>query len=190
MQIPLEIRFHNLDPSPSLESEIRDRASKLDQLYDRLIGCRVAIEAPHRQHRTGNVFEVHIELSVPGSDLVVSREPHKVKLRYANPDVRTSLRDAFKAAERQLKDFKQQIRGDVKLHDPMFQGQIARLDPEADHGFLLNNAGSMLYFHRNSVMGDGFDALKLGDAVHYVEVIGDTGPIASKVWTGPEHHMD
>ena len=27
-----------------------------------------------------------------------------------------------------------------------------------------------------------FDGLKVGDRVHFVETIGDTGPIASKVW--------
>lgn len=190
MQSPLEIAFHNMQGSESLEADIRKRVAKLEKLYGRLVGCRVSVEALHRQHRTGNVYEVHIELMVPGSDLVVSREPHKAKERYANPDVYTSVRDAFKSAERQLKDFKERQRGDVKPHDALFQGQVSRLFPEEDHGFILTNTGTQLYFHRNSVMNNGFDQLKQGDPVHFVEAAGDTGPTASKVWRGPDHHLD
>ncbi len=190
MQTPLEITFHNMQPSETVEAEIRKRAAKLEKMYERLVGCRVSVEGLHKQHRTGNVYEVHIEMMVPGQNLVVSREPHKAKERYANPDVYTSIRDAFKSAERQLNDFKQRQRGDVKPHDAMFQGQVSQLYPDEDHGFILTHTGTQLYFHRNSVMNNGFDLLKKGDAVHFVETVGDTGPIASKVWRGPEHHMD
>lgn len=56
------------------------------------------------------------------------------------------------------------------------------LVPERDHGFILTNTGSQLYFHRNSLMEGAFDDLAPGQAVHYVEAAGDTGPTAAKVW--------
>ena len=68
----LEIAFHNMSPSASLEAEIRQRVEKLEKRYGRLIGCRVSVEALHRQHHTGNIYEVHITLSVPGQDFVLS----------------------------------------------------------------------------------------------------------------------
>src|ERR1041384_7569684 len=105
MDTPLEIAFHMLTPSPSLEQEIRKRVAKLERLYPRLAGCRVAIEAPHKQHRTGNIYEAHIELHVPGGKLVASREPHRPKQRFAKPNAYVSVREAFKAAEAQLKAF-------------------------------------------------------------------------------------
>lgn len=184
MQTPLEIAFHNVQPSDALEGAIRKHVEKLDRIYGRLIGCRVSVEALHKQHRTGNVYEVHIELMVPGQNLVVSREPHKAKERYANPDVYASVRDAFKSAERQLKNFRQRQRREVKPHEAMLPGRVAQLVPEQDHGFLVTPTGSQLYFHRNSVMDD-FDRLKPGDPVSFVEATGDTGPTASKVWRGP-----
>jgi cold shock CspA family protein/ribosome-associated translation inhibitor RaiA len=189
MQEPLEIVFHQLDSSPALEAEIRKRAAKLAKLYDRITHCRVALEALHRQHRTGNVVECRIALLVPGGEVVVSREPRKVKERYAEPELRTVIRDAFKAAERQLKDYKDQLQGEVKPHDAPFQGQIAELDPGREFGFILTNTGARLYFHRNSLLDGTFEALKPGDAVHYIETTGDTGPTASKVWRGAEHQM-
>jgi len=186
MQTPLEIAFHNMPSSDALEAEIRRRADKLDRLYDRLTGCRVSIEALHKQHQTGNVYEVHIDLLVPGDELAVSRQPHRVKERYANPDVRTSIRDAFKSAERQLKEFKARQRGEVKPKDFGVAGQVSQIYPAEDHGFILTAGGTQLYFHRNSVLNNGFDKLQRGDAVNYIETVGDTGPIASKVWTGAE----
>jgi ribosome-associated translation inhibitor RaiA/cold shock CspA family protein len=191
MQKGLEITYHNMEPTDWLDADIRERVAKLEKMHDRLVGVRVAIEAQHKQHKVGNVYDVHIELFVPGGDLVVSRQPHKAKEKYAHPDVRTSVRDAFQAAERQLQDYKEQLRGDVKVHEPMFQGQISQLYPQEDYGFILTNTGTQLYFHRNSLLGGAeFDKLTRGMAVHYIEDVGDTGPIATKVWLGPEHHMD
>jgi cold shock CspA family protein/ribosome-associated translation inhibitor RaiA len=190
MQIPLEITFHNLPPSEWIERQIRQRVQKLEKRYPRLVGCRVSVEGLHRQHQTGNVYEVHIDLKLPGGEVAVSREPHRAKEKYAHPDLRKSLRDAFAAAERRLEDYKEQQAGAVKTHEAAFAGQIAELRPEADHGFILTGTGAQLYFHRNSVMNADFAELKRGDIVHYVESDGDTGPIAYKVWVGPDFHMD
>jgi len=190
MKIPLEITFHNLQSSEWIEAAIREQVLKLEKIYPRLVGCRVAVEAPHKQHRSGNICDVHIELRLPGGALVVSREPHHARQRYANPTVATSLRDAFAAAARQLKDYKQRQAGDVKTHEPRFQGRVAQLFLEADHGFIQTNEGTQLYFHRNSVLDADFAKLKRGDAVHYIASDGDTGPIARKVWLGPDHHLD
>lgn len=182
MQTPLEIAFHNMPGNPEAERDIRSRVEKLDALYDRLTACRVSVEALHKQHKTGNIYEVHIELTVPGGKLVVSREPHRAKQKYANPDVFTSIRDAFEAAERQLIAYKDKLQGEVKTHPEAFYGQVAQLLPEEDHGFILTKEGALLYFHRNSVMNGDFERLRRGDRVHYVEAMGDTGPTASKVW--------
>jgi cold shock CspA family protein/ribosome-associated translation inhibitor RaiA len=191
MQKGLEITYHNMQPTDWLDQDIRERVGKLEKMCDRLVGVRVAVEAQHKQHKVGNVYDVHLELFVPGDDLVVSRKPHKAKERYAHPDVRTSVRDAFEAAERQLKDYKEQLRGDVKVHESMFQGQVSQLYPDEDYGFILTNTGTQLYFHRNSLLGGAeFEKLSRGMAVHYIEDVGDTGPIATKVWIGPDHHMD
>jgi cold shock CspA family protein len=136
----------------------------------------------HQQHQTGNVPEVHVTLSVPGRDLAVSREPHKAKERYAKPDIRTSVRDAFKAAERQLEAHKGKQRQDTsKPGASAVAGQVALIEPDQDHGFLLTNTGTQLYFHRDSVTEGDFASLRQGDLVHYVEEQGGAGPTATKV---------
>ena len=44
LQVPLEIAFHNIASSDWAEQEIRARVADLEQLYDRLISCRVRID--------------------------------------------------------------------------------------------------------------------------------------------------
>jgi hypothetical protein len=182
METPLDIVFHNIPPSETIKAEIRKRVMKLEKIFDRLIGCRVVVDAPHQQHRTGNVYEVHIEMVVPGRTLVVNREPHHTKEGHGRGDLLTPLRDAFKAAEAQLRSFAGERRGEVKPHDMPVVGRITELRPELDFGYLTTNAGTLLYFHRNSVMNGGYDDLAIGTPVQFVEAMGDTGPTASKVW--------
>jgi len=182
MDRPLDIAFHNTEPSEAVEAEIRRQVEKLEKRHAQLVACRVSVEALHNQHRTGNLFEVHIILSVRGKDLAVSREPHHAKDRYANADVYTSLREAFRSAERQLQSLKERPAQDpTPPSGSALLGQVAQILPEADHGFILNNVGSQLYFHRDSVTNADFSTLKQGDPVHYVEEEGDAGPVATKV---------
>jgi cold shock CspA family protein len=147
-----------------------------------MVSCRVSIEARTRQHHTGNVYEVHIDMRVPQGHLAVSREPHHVGERHANTDVRASIRDAFKAAEAQLRSFGKKQGGEAKAHPSPVQGLVAELFSDRDYGFIVTSEGTRLYFHRNSVTNGGFAKLKRGDAVQFIEVMGDTGPMASKVW--------
>ena len=182
MDRPLEVTFHNCQHSDAVEAEIRKQVGKLEKRFPQLIGCRVSVEALHKQHRTGNVWDVHIVMSVPGKDLAVSREPHRAKENYAHPDVMTSLRDAFRAAERQLEAYKERPRQDwTPPSGSAVTGQVTQMLPENDHGFILNNLGSQIYFHRDSVTKSDFGSLKVGDTVHYVEEEGDAGPVATKV---------
>lgn len=186
MQVPLEIAFHKIDKSDWADAEIRSRVDKLGTIYERLTACRVRVDqrAKNGQHSIPPV--VHIEMSVPGSKgLVVSYEPDHLQQKYRDPDLRTAIADAFAVAEEQLVEFKRQREGHTKTphHDGQnqFLGQIAEMHPDEDHGFLMTKEGGLLYFHRNSLLGGEFDGLKRGDSVHYVETVGDTGPIATKV---------
>ncbi len=117
METPLEIVFHNVDPSESVKAPIRKHVDKLGRLYGRLIRCRVSIENRRQRQRAGNFYEVHIEMQAPRGHLVVSREPHHAKERFARPnDLLMAMHDAFKAAEAQLSSFGDRQNGAVKRH--------------------------------------------------------------------------
>ena len=180
MSLPLEIIFHNMDKSEAVESRVREKSEHLEKLDERLISCRVTIEAPHKSHRKGNVYQVRIQLDVPHGPIVVSHEPGDV---HAHKDVYLAIRDAFQAAERQLKDYRQKLRGDVKTHDVPLQGRIAALSPIEDHGFIATNDGREIYFHRNAMVDASFDDLEVGQTVELVVFTDNStmGPHASTV---------
>lgn len=182
MDIPLEIAFHNLEPSAEIEALIRGHVDRLEKLYPHLVGCRVSVEMLHKQHRNGNVPEVHIAIRVPGREIAISREPHKAKERRAAPNVHTSVKDAFRAAEQRLKDFKDLQYGEVKAKETPIQGYISQLVAEKNYGFIATGNGEELYFHRNAVADGDFEDLREGDAVQYSVVAGDKGPSAGRVW--------
>lgn len=187
LQVPLEIAFHNVASSNWAEQEIRARVAYLEKLYDRLISCRIRIDQRAKNHAGTIPPVVHIELGIAGhGDLVVSHEPEHLLRKYQHPDLHKAINEAFRIAERQLTELKQQRSDRVKKdghHDSGNQslGQVAEVTPEQDFGFLITKEGGLLYFHRNAVLSGDFDHLTRGDEVHYNEDVGDTGPIATKV---------
>jgi hypothetical protein len=48
MQLPLDVRFHNLDRSPAVDAAVREAAAKLEQFADDIVSCRVTVEGPHK----------------------------------------------------------------------------------------------------------------------------------------------
>jgi ribosome-associated translation inhibitor RaiA/cold shock CspA family protein len=186
MQVPLEIAFHNLESSDWAEAEIRARVADLERIYDRLTSCRIRVDQ-RATNSTGTIPPVmHIELGIPGrKDLVVSHEPDHLQRKYQRPDLRNAINEAFRIAERRLLDLKEQRDGRTKdaHHDAPNQslGQIAEIDPAGEFGFLLTKEGGLLYFHRNALLSGNFEDLRRGDEVYYVDDLGDTGPVASKV---------
>lgn len=127
----LEITFHNLPVSESVEAAIRERFARLERLYDRLTACRVTVELVSKQNQTSKLFDVHIDMLVPGREIVVSRQPSKTRDRHPHADVHASIKEAFATAERQLLAHKEQLKRDGKQHEPVFPDQLAE-PPSAD----------------------------------------------------------
>ena len=113
MQQPLQIVFRNIPPSEALEARIREKAEKLAKLTDNILACRVTVEAPHKHHYKGLTYQVRIDLTLPGNELVASRDPG---LNHAHENVYVALRDAFNALRRQVKHYRRQQQGKDKQH--------------------------------------------------------------------------
>lgn len=188
MQIPLIVTFRDIDQSDAIENAIREKAKKLERFHDRITSCRVVVSAPHKHNHQGKIYHITIEITIPGgggnggaADLVVSREPEK---NHAHEDIYVAIRDAFKAAEKQL-DKKTKMQrgkpGDVKTHVGPPHGLVTAVIPTQDHGFITAEDGRNIYFHRNSVINEEFDKISEGTPVWFNEEMGDEGPQASTV---------
>jgi len=185
-----------MDPSPAVEARIREEVEKLSEFYDQIIGCRVMVEIPHQHRQTGNRFHIRIYLTVPGGEIVAKQEPSlhatvqdveveqrkkEQEVTAAHKDIFVAIRDAFKAARRQLQDFGREQRGEVKRHENRPRGAISQLFPEKGLGFIETVEGEELYFNKDSLLNNSFVTLTVGTAVDFVAKMGDKGLQASSV---------
>src|SRR4030067_975473 len=99
MKLPMQVVFRNMAPSAAIETAIRERADKLDEFYEHIMSCRVAVEMHHRHHHQGNLYHVRVDLKVPDGELVASRDPAE---HHAHEDVYVAIRAALNSARRQL----------------------------------------------------------------------------------------
>lgn len=176
MQTPLRITIRDLPPSAAIENHIREKAAKLEQFYPRIMGCRVVVETPGKHKHQGRLFNVRIDLTVPGGELVVGRD--------LNEDMYVALRDAFDAARRRLEDYGRRQRGEVKSHELASRGRVARLFPEAGYGFIEAHDGREIYFHRDKVVTPDFARLEVGTEVQFIEEMAGEGRQAKRVSAG------
>jgi ribosomal subunit interface protein len=112
MQVPVEVRFHNVMRSDAVEQAVRERAEKLEKFVPDIVSCRVTVECAHNSKRKGNTYGVRVDVRFPGVETVVS---HGGGEDPAHEDVFVAVRDAFDAVRRQLEDRVRVRRGDVKL---------------------------------------------------------------------------
>jgi ribosomal subunit interface protein len=113
MDQPLQITFRGFPRSEALEERIRAKLDKLSHLFGRITRCHVVIEAPHQHQQKGRAYSVSIDLTIPDSELVISRDG-----AHSDPDVYVAVRDAFEALTRRLQAQVQRSRGEVKHHEP------------------------------------------------------------------------
>ena len=111
MSVPVAITFHGMLSSPAVEVAVARWVSRLEHVYDRIQRCHVWIDLPHRHQRLGARFQVRIALSVPGREIAVVHDPGRSDV---HDNVYPAIADAFGAVRRQLQDYAQIRRGDVK----------------------------------------------------------------------------
>jgi cold shock CspA family protein/ribosome-associated translation inhibitor RaiA len=184
--IPVQVTFKGMEPSESVEANIRDKAGKLERFSDHLMSCRAVVEAPHRHGHKGKLYKIRIDLGVVGGEIAVT---HQGPLDHAHEDIYVAIRDSFNAAVRQLEDYERKQRGKVKAHEIPLHGTIAGMSH--DHGFIDTSDGRHIYFHRNSVAQGNFDELENGNEVRLVihPGEGEKGPQASTVVPSGKHHL-
>jgi len=104
MQQPVEIVFEDFEPSDAISARLREETQKLEQFNNRIASARIVIAKPHQHQHKGNSYHVSIHLKLPGAkDIVVNHNPGD---QNAHTDAYITIRDAFRAARRQLKDQK------------------------------------------------------------------------------------
>jgi len=168
-----EIAVRDLELSEKQRAVIEEMADRLTGFYDRVTSCRVAAEVLHRRMHEPVEYRIRIDVTVPGSELLVSR--------HSGPDLLSAAQQAFEAARRRLQDHARVRRGSVKTRAELPHARVTKLFPTEGYGFLETADGREIYFHANSVLNGGFDRLNVGARVRFAETMGRDGPQASTV---------
>jgi cold shock CspA family protein len=185
MSSGLQVHFQNLERSDAVEADVRRHAEKLSEFCDRILACQVTVDRPHVHQRQGQLFQVLIDVTLPGHELVVNRAPEQT---HQHENVHVAIRDAFDAMRRRIEDTVRKDRHLVKRHEEPASGRVTQIFPTADYGFLVTPEGREVYFHRHSVLEEAFDQLDIGSEVRFSEEAGDRGPQASSLrMVGPRH---
>ena len=103
----IDVTFRDIERSEAIEQRVRERAERLTRYSDRIGTCHVVVQAPHRHHHKGKLYDVRIQVHLPGHDVVVN---HEGLNDHTHEDVFVAIRDAFDAAERQVEDLQRRLR--------------------------------------------------------------------------------
>jgi ribosomal subunit interface protein len=99
MQNPLQVTFRDISHSDNIHALCEEEVEKLERVHKDIVSCHVVVAAPHAHHKKGKLFSVHIDLHVPGHHIAVGKDDHN---DHGHEELSTAVRDAFKAARRQL----------------------------------------------------------------------------------------
>lgn len=115
MSNEFQIVFHNIDQSDALIDSVQKRIDKLRRFSSEIMGGRVVLDSPHNNLSKGRVFSVAIEIQTTNKPVVVTQEQHD---NHAHEDLYVAVRDAFNAAERQLKSVDKKHRKEALHKNP------------------------------------------------------------------------
>ncbi|MGQ0546757.1 MAG: cold shock domain-containing protein [Betaproteobacteria bacterium] len=181
MQVHPEIKFHDVDRSPWIETYIGERVQRLERFAEGITSCHVTLTQEQAKHNKGNKYSVMIEVRLPPShDLAVRKTKD---IRDMPMQLPALINLAFGAVERQLKKTAALRRYEEKGRADGGQphGLVEKLFAEG-YGFIRTvDDDRQYYFHRNSVLHDDFDRLAVGTEVRFSAEQGDKGPQASSV---------
>ncbi len=107
MRAPLQITFRNMDASAAMDARVRTLVARLEKFSADVMSCHVIIEAPSGRQQQGALFRVRIDMTVPHGKIAAG-ESHRLDHSHEDPYV--ALRDAFRAARRNLEDYERRRR--------------------------------------------------------------------------------
>lgn len=182
MKVPPEITFRGVEKTAAIDTLIHEKIAKLEEVCNYISSCHIAIEKPNESTSSGSPYRVRLDITVPpGHELVAESSPGDGR-QYDAVDM--AIRDAFKAARRQLIKLTERQHESDKAIAQESEDAVAlvtKLFPDEGYGFIRTLDDQEIYFHRNSVLHDDFDRLEIGTGVRFFVEEGEKGPQASTV---------
>lgn len=173
MQTPIQITFRDIEHSDAVEQRVNQKINKINRLFNNVTACRVTIEQTQKHQNQGKLYNVSIQLEVPGKLLSVNNNEDE--------NLYKSLQKAADNMVHLLSEYNARLHGGVKVHAERLTGTIERLFEGDQFGFITDDDGTEYYFNSGNLANEKFSALKVGLTVHFHPTIGDEGPQAKRV---------
>ena len=104
-----QITYRHMEHSPAMDERIRELTAKMENLHPKITHVHVVVDEVDRNKRNGNLFNVRVDVHVPGSEIVATHQEHE--------DPYVAVGDAFDVLGRQLEEHIRKLRGQVKHHN-------------------------------------------------------------------------
>jgi hypothetical protein len=92
MDFKFEIIFRNMPDTKAIRRHIEREAEILSQKFEGIQDCRVYFDLPYHHRYPGNIYDLQIDVKVPGHQVKVQRKP---SAEGSAGDVFSLLREAF-----------------------------------------------------------------------------------------------
>lgn len=170
----LHIENRHVAMTPRWKTEIEERMADLQARNNNLIHGRVTLTKNPHHKKAINVAEVVVVVTVTGRHTITSRKEEKT--------FEEAIRGAFSAVEIALQKYQEKRAStEVRLPSVPLRGVICKLFPLEGYGFILQEGGGEIYFHKNAVHGMKFEELTDGMEVVFNVEDGKKGPQATAV---------
>lgn len=175
----LEVESRNIAMTPRWKSEIEERMAALQHGHDDIIHGRVTLTKNRHHKKQANVAEALVLVTIPTRHTLTSRKEDKT--------FEEAIRAAFDAVAIELRKYREKRAGTVVRIEPLPQlrGVVSKVFPQQGYGFILNDGGGEVYFHKNAVKGIPFNDMEDGQDVIFENEPGEKGPQATIVQPPP-----
>jgi cold shock CspA family protein/ribosome-associated translation inhibitor RaiA len=171
----IQIESRNIAMTPRWRAEIETRMQALQNGHGDLMHGRVTLSKNRHHKKADNVAEAVLVVSLKGRHTVTARKREK--------SFEEAIREAFEAVEVELRRIREKRAShEVGLSTPApLHGVIGRVLHDQGYGFILDDNGVEVYFHRNAVHDMDFEELEEGIEVTFNMEAGEKGPQATTV---------
>ncbi len=108
----LEIAWHNITPSPTVESDVNRRFEKLCTFCGEVTSARITLDQPHHPNARPHRFSVTLEVHLPHTTIMVDHACSEEE----KADLHLLIHHTFDAARRRIQDYRRVRQGKVKRH--------------------------------------------------------------------------
>ncbi|MCX6744739.1 MAG: ribosome-associated translation inhibitor RaiA [Candidatus Parcubacteria bacterium] len=102
----IDIKGTNMDLTPAIKDYVNEKVGSLEKFFDQALIARVDVGRTSNHHQKGDVFRAEININVPQKQLL--------RAEAVRDDLYVAINEAKEELERQIKKYKEKMRGNVK----------------------------------------------------------------------------